>query len=203
LWYDNIPLLSFFLLGGKCRHCNKNISWRYPAIEIGSSLGFLLIFLKFGSSGVLNLLWLWFVFLICLLIFVIDLENQIIPDELSFLGFVATFFVFIDSERFFPSILTGFLCALFLLLVNLVTKGKGMGLGDVKLALFLGAFLGYPLSITWIFLAFLTGAFLGVILILGKKASFGRPIAFGPFLVLSFIAVLLWGDRLTNLLWSF
>lgn len=202
-WYDNIPLLSFFLLGGKCRHCQKKISLRYPLIEAGSGLGFLFIFLKFGSSGIFNLFWLWFIFLICLLIFVIDLEKQIIPDELSFLGFLATFFVLIDSGRLFTSMLSGFLCALFLLLVNLVTKGKGMGLGDVKLALFLGMFLGYPLSITWLFVAFLTGALVGVILVLGKRAKFGIPIAFGPFLVFSFVVVMLWGEKLTNLLWSF
>jgi prepilin signal peptidase PulO-like enzyme (type II secretory pathway) len=184
-WFDNLPLVSYLLLKGKCRNCREKISWRYPLVELASGMGFLALFIfphPFPSFFLL------IIFTIFLAIFVIDLISMIVPDALVFTGILATFvfFIFFDHPDFFVHLFSGFAAAGFLLVIHLLTRGKGMGLGDVKLALLSGFILGYPLSLVWLFLAFLTGAFVGSILILLRKAKFGKPIPFGPFLVFSF-----------------
>ena len=210
-WYDNIPLFSFLFLRGKCRNCGKKISLRYPFIEGAIALGFLYIYsstCSLGSHevvcrwneslGTINLAFLFFVFSLLVAIFVIDLERQIIPDNLVFILFsVTTLFLLLGlSQFFFVNFLTGFLAATFLLLLFLITKGKGMGLGDVKFAVFAGVFLGWPQSVTWLFASFLIGAFVGLALILLRKASFGKHIPFGPFLVVSFFIAAFYGERI-------
>ena len=199
-WYDNLPLLSYLLLKGKCRNCGKKISIRYPLIELTTGLGFVGVW--FLSDGFVSLLFWLFLFSLLLAIFVIDLEAKIIPDELIFAGFIAsTFFLLVvKPSDFYIHLFSGFVAASFLLLVHILTRGRGMRLGDVKFALFGGILLGWPLSLVWLFGAFLTGALVGSILILAKKTSFGKQIAFGPFLVLSLIIVLIWGENLFNLL---
>jgi leader peptidase (prepilin peptidase)/N-methyltransferase len=219
-WYDNIPLLSYVILGEKCRNCGKHISLRYPLIELTTSLLFLFIYYYFsnciavqgtslhgGSCFYVNILSVWalpyflLVGTILLAILIIDLENQIIPDELVFLLFGLTFVIVFSSftSAFFVSVFTGFAASLFLLGLHLITKGKGMGLGDVKLALFGGLFFGFPLTISWMFISFVVGALVGLFLIVIGKAKFGKHIAFGPFLVVSFFLTLIWGNQLISI----
>jgi leader peptidase (prepilin peptidase)/N-methyltransferase len=216
IWYDNIPLLSFILLKGRCRNCKKKISFRYPAIELGAALGFINIYFLLNSCqqislnpvciwqeklGSLALPFFLLIFLILLAIFVIDMEDKIILDELNFFGLALVFLalLFFNSSQLFSYLLCGFGAALFLLLIHILTSGKGMGLGDVKLALFAGSLVGWPLVVVWLFTAFLTGAIVGIILLLSKKISFGKHIAFGPFLVFSLLVTLFWGESLLNL----
>lgn len=184
-WYDNIPLFSFLLLGGRCRSCGQKISVRYPLIELATALGILGIYILNLKSPIFLIL----VLLLTISIFVIDLEKKIIPDELIFLGLGLTILALLLGwdDNFYLHFLGGFSSSFFLLLIHLVTKGKGMGLGDVKYALFAGTFLGWPGAISWLFLSFLTGAGVGVILILLGKARLGRHIPFGPFLAVSFL----------------
>ncbi|MBU0570043.1 prepilin peptidase, partial [Patescibacteria group bacterium] len=138
-------------------------------------------------------------------IFVIDFEHQIIPDELVFLLFslTTTALILFFPDKLYQSLLTGFLAATSLLILHLATRGRGMGLGDVKLALFGGLFLGWPLTYTWVFLSFIIGAFVGIILLLAKKAKMGKPIPFGPFLVASFFITLFWGGKIALLIMPF
>lgn len=217
--FDNIPLFSYLMLKGKCRHCAKNISSRYPLIEFFTALVFVLVFLTYkschGDFGLLSfstscgwsnylgiiavpLFLLVMTFLV--VIFVIDLEHQIIFDELTytlfFIVFVAHLF---SSKSLYIYLLSAFASGLFLLILHLFTKGKGMGLGDVKFALLGGLFFGYPHSITWLFLSFLIGAVVGLGLMGFGKAKFGMKIPFGPFLIISFVIVFLWGEKLSRL----
>ena len=147
------------------------------------------------------LIFLILIFSLLVAIFVIDLEQKIVPDELVFAGFGLTVFylLLISPSTLFTSLAAGFGAALFLLLVHLATRGRGMGLGDVKFAVFAGTLLGWPMMPVWLFTAFLTGAFVGTILVLAKKVSFGKQIAFGPFLVMSLIIVFIWGEKFINL----
>jgi leader peptidase (prepilin peptidase)/N-methyltransferase len=141
-----------------------------------------------------------------IVIFFIDLEHQIIPDEILLPLIVLfsirqIFLLFSLSPITYPlsptfSAIGAFL---FLFIIYLVTKGKGMGFGDVKFAFLMGLVLGYPKIIVAFYLAFLTGALVGIILILGRKAKFGQKIAFGPFLALSTIISFLWGDKILSL----
>lgn len=187
-WYDNIPLLSFFLYLGRSRCCKKQISIRYPLIEIASALGAVLIFFTFGFN---TFLIYYPLFLVSLTIFVIDLEHQIIPDELSLIVFLfglLNLYVYGSNMGaiLYQSLLSGFVFSLLLLLLHLVTKGRGMGLGDVKLAIGLGLILGFSKGLTWLMLSFLTGGIIASILLISGKAKLKTKIAFGPFLIFAF-----------------
>ena len=200
-WYDNIPLLSFLLLGGKCRSCKRHISWRYPAIELITALGFMLIGMTFQGTT-LQGAYSIFIFLILELIFIIDLEHQIIPDSFIFLGlFLSLVFSLVTNHQSpITNLFSGFLAASLLMLIHLFTRGRGMGLGDVKFAVLGGMIVALNLSLIWLFLAFLTGGFIGIILILGKKAGLKDKIAFGPFLVISIPITLIWGEKIIGIL---
>lgn len=198
-WYDNIPLLSFVFLLGKCRHCHKRISIRYPITELVTGVGFLLI----GTlqADPITVFYNLSIFSILVIIFVIDFEHQIIPDSLVFLAIFMSFGYLLikDSPNMFLNVLSGLIASVFLLILNVATKGRGMGLGDVKFAVFAGMFLGPNLLFIWFLVAFLTGALVGIILILGKRAGLKDHIAFGPFLILSILIVKLYGDKIMGI----
>lgn len=216
-WYDNIPLFSYLFLGGKCRSCDKKISLRYPLIELATGLLFFILgytllscsSLLFDSPlcyyqkilGDLALPFFLTIAVLMVAIFVIDLELQIIPDLLVYLLLILVIFLLLLTNIYiWEHLLAGFSAALFLLSLHLITRGKGMGLGDVKLALPVGILLGIKLMITWLFLGFLIGAVVGVVLLVLKKAEFGKHIPFGPFLVISFFLVIIFGGLLENYL---
>lgn len=211
--HDNIPIISFVLLGGRCRDCHKRISLRYPLMEAATAFVFVVGYLALGNCGFLDasaaceyrhsLGTLAYPFLAAILllnisIFVIDLEKRIIPDELVFLGFGITLAALLlgSGIPLYASLSGGFVSGLFLLCIHLLTRGRGMGLGDVKYAIFAGTFLGLAQAVVWLFLAFLTGAVVGVILILLGKTKLKKEIAFGPFLALSFVATAFFGNQL-------
>jgi len=192
-WRDNIPLLSFAFLGGRCRCCQRPISWQYPAVEFGTAVTTLLVFFHLAGAEVvasspprwLSLAFYLLVTYALIVIFVSDLKYQIIPDQIIYPAILLTA-LFLISQ--YPNILISYLLvglgtAGFFLLLYLLTRGKGMGLGDVKLALLMGLLLGWPKILIALYFAFLTGAFVGVILILLGKKKFGQHIPFGPFLV--------------------
>lgn len=210
LWFDNIPLFSYLLLGGKCRSCKKHIALRYPFIELVCGVIFVCIGLYLNGClwiaevctwGVWTLPFWLFVSLILVAILIIDFEHQIIPDELSFLLLTVFLILLIcfGNDSIYIHVLSGFSAALFLLTLHLVTFGRGMGLGDVKLALGIGIFLGWPYTLLWLLFSFVFGSVVGVLLLSFKKVRFGKHIAFGPFLIAAFFVVLLWGERLAKI----
>ncbi len=197
-WYDNVPLLSYVLLGAKCRSCGKKISLRYPLIEAATGAIFLYLSLRFNLP---ILFYLLPIVGILIAIFVIDLEHKIIPDELVFLGiaWILGYYLLFTPGVIFSKFLIGFGTSLFFLLIHLLTRGRGMGLGDVKFVILGGFLLGWPLAAVWLFLSFASGAIIGVILILLKKARFGREIPFGPYLTAALLATILFGEKLISL----
>ena len=216
-WKHNIPLLSFLLLRGKCANCSKKISARYPILELVMASAFLFaakvpdfcvsilnsspVCSMFSVYGYVFLAFLVFFLFLSVSIFVMDLEHGIIPDYFVFLGFLAaSILLFLPpSSSFYLHLVSGFGAGFFLLAVHLLTKGKGMGLGDVKLALFVGLLLGWPYVLVWLLIAFIAGGGTGIVLIALGKAKFGKQIAFGPFLILSLVITLIWGDRILGL----
>jgi leader peptidase (prepilin peptidase)/N-methyltransferase len=205
-WYDNIPIFSYFILQGKCRDCKKKISKRYVSIEMLTAVSFV-FFYQFFPQVSMNLIWLnklpyllgLSVFLsilsILIAVFIIDLEHQYIPDTLVFILSLLVFIVLMLSSNagLFLYLTAGLGSAVFLLFIHLSTLGRGMGLGDVKLALAMGLVLGYPLAVVWMFSSFVLGSIIGIILIVLKAAKFKQRIAFGPFLVLGFLLAILRG----------
>lgn len=198
LWFDNVPVFSFLFLKGRCRKCNKKISLRYPLIEIFTAFTFLLYLFYFSTA--IFLFWV-VVISILIAIFVIDLESKMIPDELVLGGilFVSAYILFSEPSIFFERFMAGFMISAFFLLIHLLTKGRGMGLGDVKFVILGGLLLDWPQAVIWLFLSFASGAVVGIFLILLKKAKFGREIPFGPFLAGSLLIAMLYGEKLLKM----
>ncbi len=218
--WDLIPIFSFLILKGKCRYCQKKISWQYPLVEIATALLFLLIFnfSAFGGPAVgwqfyQNLLSIFYFLLAAcflLIIFVFDLKHFIIPDKVIFPAIAIAFlYRLFEVLKFGHWDLIGnwkleignflgaaFGAAIFFLIIVLVSRGKWMGLGDVKLAFFMGLFLGFPNIVVALFLAFLIGAIIGVGLILVKKKNLKSELPFGPFLVTGTFIALFWGQAI-------
>jgi prepilin signal peptidase PulO-like enzyme (type II secretory pathway) len=183
-WYDNIPLLSFILLRGRCRWCHSPISWQYPGVELATGIITVLVFLL--SNYELRVTSYELIIAYCLIVvFVSDWKYQIIPDQIIYPAIIFTLLYLLGSYelRVTSYLISGGLAAAFFFFLYLVTKKRGMGLGDVKLAFLMGLILGFPKIVVALYFAFLTGAAVGVILILLGKKRFGQHIPFGPFLV--------------------
>lgn len=206
-WYDNIPLLSFALLKGKCRHCHFPINWQYPVVELSTGFLFLSTAILLPEENIkyqiLNIKYFFTLFYYLtiisalIVVFFTDLKYQIVPDQVIYptigISLIRQLGLIGQEWNFF---LSGLGAGLFFLVLHLVTRQKGIGLGDVKLAILMGLVLGYPKIILSLYLAFLTGALIGVILILAKVKRFGEHIPFGPFLTSATLISLFWGDEI-------
>lgn len=213
-WYDNIPLLSFLILQGKCRHCQTRISLAHPVIELLTGLLFVwwywggAVFFQLTKTPfqVLQPLFWLCVGLVLLGIFLADILYYIIPDTLVMILTVLTVLYRLMLVGYGEMQLHDLLWAVgatvvaagFFALLWFGTKGKGMGLGDAKLMIPLGLLLGWPAIAVGVFLAFISGAVVGVSLIAVGKRTFGQIIPFGPFLIAGSFVALLWGDKLIS-----
>lgn len=201
---DLVPIISFVGLGAKCRYCHKKLSWQYPLVEAFSAILFTLSFWIIAASGNLDLVKLafWLVLLsVMVIVFVVDLKFSLIPT--SFVYATSLFWLFYvyfasPSTVFVDNVLAAFGAALFFLFIVLVTFGRGMGQGDIVLVFLIGIVLGIKATFLAIFLAFLSGAIVSVLLIILGRKRFGNTIPFGPFLVLGFIISLFWSDLILN-----
>lgn len=199
-FYDNIPLLSYAVLRGKCRQCEARISFRYPAVEFISGTVAVGTFLKYGIGSEALI---YFVFIAALLVITfIDIDHQIIPDVITLPGipvfFAASFAL--PKISWIESVL-GILVgggSLFLVawLYHLLTRKEGMGGGDIKLLAMMGAIVGWKGVLFTIFAASAIGTVAGLLLILktGKSMKFAVP--FGPFLAIGGILYILFGPQL-------
>jgi leader peptidase (prepilin peptidase)/N-methyltransferase len=188
---DLIPVLSFLYLSGKCRYCKTKLSISYPLIEILTGVLFFLIYYFFKNESLITLFYYFSTLSGFIVIFFSDLKYGIIPDKivvpLSILSIL--YILFIKSELLLPNLISGVGAFLFFIIVSytffFLTKKESMGGGDIKLSLLLGLFLGFPGIIVSLYLAFLTGAFISIILILWKKkTSLKDSLPFGPFLIM-------------------
>ena len=211
-WYDNIPLLSFLLLGGKCRYCRRPINPEYPVMEllVGAQFVWVYWLLKINFNFFnwvegwysLALLIYWLVlFSGSIAMAIYDFKYLLIPDQvLGPLIVIAFLRLFVSGN--WQVLAAAFGSMAWLWFLHLITRGKGMGWGDVKLAFLLGLVLGWPLILVAYFIAFLTGALAGVILITIRRKSLKTKIAFGPFLVLGMAAAKLWGWSIWQWYWQ-
>ena len=185
-WYENIPIISYIFLRGKCKHCNNNISLQYPVVELLMAFLSGAVFYKFGLSitacG-------YFLFCAALVVIIwIDIHHQIIPDIISLPGiFVGFFFSFVNSQVTWQSSLIGLLVGggilySIALLYFVLRKQEGMGGGDIKLLAMIGAFLGWQSLLFVIFFSSLTGTIVGLTAMAKQKKGGATRIPFGPFL---------------------
>ena len=203
-FYDNIPIISFLLLRGRCRNCREGISLQYPLVELLTAIMALLLFWKFG----LTLKFLFSFLFACVLIIItfIDLEHQIIPDVLTLLGipvfFLAAVFAMGVSplEAVLGVLIGGGILYAIAFGYELITKREGMGGGDIKLLAMLGAFFGWKSLFFILLVSSFLGAIVGISVILIKGKDMRYAVPFGPFLSLAALAYIFWGDEFIRLL---
>ena len=204
-FYDNIPLLSYLFLMGRCRHCRHRISWRYPVVECLTGVLSLMLFIRYGLSYQYILLFLFAAALVT--ISFIDLDYRIIPDVLSFPGIVAGWAVSLCPwsvlwlDSLIGTLAGGGSLYLVAFVYERITGREGMGGGDIKLLAMIGAWMGWrPLPLI-VLISSLTGALIGLVFILFAGKGYRFRIPFGPFLSLGALIYLFWGRGLTN--WYF
>jgi leader peptidase (prepilin peptidase)/N-methyltransferase len=200
--YDNIPLLSYLLLRGKCRSCGNIISWRYPLVEALTGGLAVALFLKYGLTISFFAL---FPFTAALVVITfIDLDHRIIPDVISLPGIVVGFGLsFLLPDPSWKESLIGLLAgggSLYLVAVayETLTKREGMGGGDVKLLAMIGAWLGWKAVLFTLFFGSLSGTLIGGGAMLLQKQGRHYAIPFGPFLAFGALAYLFFGPQLID-----
>ena len=198
-WFDNIPVVSFLILRGKCRYCGKPISRQYVLVEVLTGAFAVAIYRSFPLTEAL----IYFIFVSALIVVTfIDLEHQIIPDVISLPGVIIGFFcsfaltriTYIDS--LFGIALGGGILLAVALIYYFIMKAEGMGGGDVKLLAMIGAFLGAQAVIATIFISSFFGSAVGLAIIALKGKDRKYAIPFGPFLAMGAVIYLFWGEPL-------
>lgn len=192
-WRDNVPLVSFVALRGRCRACRSRISRRYPLVEAATAALFVAAYLAFGVTleGLVAAALLGGL----LAITVIDLERQIIPDAITLPGILAGVVANLATGRVPPvDVALGITVGAGLFLVIILASRGGMGGGDMKLGAMLGAFLGWKVLLLAVFLAVLAGGVVAVALIALGRRGRKDAIPFGPFLAAGGAAGLFWGE---------
>lgn len=197
--FDLIPLLSYLLLKGRCRYCMKSIPLRLFVVEfiVAVTLPALYFFSVDNSLSILAFISLFIIMFAFIGIFFADIVYGIIPDMLVILSSIAAvIYLYSTNQHLLVNFGIGVASLSFFLFLFVLTKGRGMGFGDVKLSFVLGFFLGFPNIIVALYLAFLTGASVSIILVIWRKVSFSKgTIPFGPFLVLSAICAFFIGKE--------
>lgn len=199
-WYDLIPMFSYLLLRGKCKYCKEKISLKYPMVEFLTAVVFVLTYINYGLSLHFikyNILWCFLI-----IISIIDLKFQDVYVRTTIpciiigviLGIIENMIYF---TAFWNYLLGGVVAGGIIALIVYTTGG--MGKGDIEIAALCGTFIGWKYSIMMIFLSFVIGSIIGLILIISKKRGRKDYIAFGPFLALSTLFTALYGGDILNL----
>lgn len=251
---DLIPVLSFVLLGGRCRYCHKKLSWQYPLLELSTALLLVLTYYlyrhfpilwgnvsfllqNFTLNGLLvsGLLFTLLAVPVFVAIFMIDLKYGLILDQviLPAIGGTILFYLFqiayysytgyngilgnplgkyilIPNNNYFYSLLwrfsqplvvsflVGILVALFFVLLIIISRGRGLGLGDIRLGFWLGLLLGYPKILVGLFLSFILGGAVAFILVVLRKKKFGETVPLAPFLMIGSYIALFFGNQIIS-----
>lgn len=207
-WYDLIPILSFFLLKGRCRYCRKKLSFQYPLVEILTGLMFIFVFLIYVKNiqeisiwqNWLVILSLWGIVSCFIVIFFSDVKYHLISDYILLALFGFSFFLklFYHSteitKQFQIDIFSSLIVAFPIWLIYFLSKEKAMGLGDVYLAAILGFLLGWQKGFLALYISFVLGGITGLFLILFGRKKLKSKIAFGPFLVVGAFLMLFFGE---------
>ena len=200
-WYENIPIISYAVLRGRCANCKKPISLRYPIVETLTGLLFIYTLSHYHLS--FDFFFITFFFCAMIVVAFIDFSFQVIPDIISMPGIVLGIIYQIIGGEFLVG-LVGMLFGGGLILLIRVVGGKVykkevMGMGDVYLTAMIGAFVGFPVIIPAIFIAALVGAVLGILFIVSTHQGRESPIPFGPFLAIGGTAVVVFQSQITAL----
>ena len=203
-WYENVPILGWMALGGRCRTCRAPVSWMYPAVEIITALTFVSGYLLYGLTPLAAVRVLFACALIVL--FVTDLQHKILPNVITLPGIVAGFAFSLFLPPGWRDSLIGIVAGggvLFAIAETYyrVRGEEGLGMGDVKLLGMIGAFLGWKLVLLTLVLASFTGSVFGVALITSGRGSMKYALPFGTFLAVGALVAAIWGTPIVD--WYF
>ncbi len=198
--YDNIPVLSYIWLKGRCRQCQDRISWRYPLVELLTGLGAISIFLK---SGLTLATLIYFIFIACLLVITfVDLDHRIIPDVITLPG-IPVFFVMALAvpdvtlkDSLIGLLIGGGSLWAVAFIYKLVTGKDGMGGGDIKLLAMMGVLIGWQGVLFTIFISSAIGSVTGLLVMLVQKGNMKLAVPFGPFLAIGAISYIFFGQQI-------
>ena len=208
-WFDNIPFLSFVLLKGKCRNCNKAIGLQYFIVELLSAVSFVIIYHFYGISITSLLLLILSIYFI--IIFFIDLKHLIIPNSLTFslmfLGFIKSFDPNLD-KTIFPNYINSLIGGIFgysiiwliVFVYKKIRKKEGMGLGDAKLLGAIGFWFGWASIPFTIFLSSVAALIFVIPSIINKSKNMASQIPFGPYIIIGCIIYLIFLNEIKNIL---
>jgi prepilin signal peptidase PulO-like enzyme (type II secretory pathway) len=218
VWYDNIPLLSYLFLGGRCKHCKQHISVQYPLVEFITGVLFVLAFYLNYELGIMNynsvyqvfpiinnslfliqLFKYWFIVSVMIIVFIYDLRWYLILDVVTLPACVVVFFLNLSLGFTWQNLLfSGIIGGSFFLIQYVVSRGKWIGGGDIRLGLLIGLSLGTSNAILAIFLSYLLGSFVSIYLIVIGKKQWGSKIPLGIFLSVGAIISLFWGEAIVS-----
>jgi prepilin signal peptidase PulO-like enzyme (type II secretory pathway) len=204
-WYDLLPILSFFILRGRCRKCKKKISWQYPLVEFFTAMAFVFIAWHFDFVLANPFLYRDLIFVATLIIvFVTDWRFYLILDAVIWpmivFSLIFNIFFFSNSENILYHVMmfvgAALLAGGFFLLQYLVSRGKWIGFGDIKLGLLMGAMLGWPSVLVALYFAYVLGAIMMLILMVLKKKKRKEQVAFGTFLSVGTVVAIFYGEQI-------
>ncbi len=205
-WYENIPVLSWAVLQGRCRTCGERISAMYPLIELLTAAVFVATYAVFGLSWLLPIRLLFGCAMIVLL--VIDLQHQILPNEITVPGMALGLAFSLVAPPGWRDALIGAVAGggvLWLIAwgYERLRGVEGMGFGDVKMLAMVGAFLGWKLMLLTLVGASVLGSLAAGVLLLARRADWQSKLPLGTFLAIAAVPVSLWGDGMVNWYLSF
>jgi prepilin signal peptidase PulO-like enzyme (type II secretory pathway) len=208
-WFDNIPLFSFLMLKGKCRHCSKKISWQYPLVELVTGLLFAAAYVNFFGYSWWFLLKIAIVILVLVLVFIFDFRWYLIPVSfllwvggvLAVLGFFS--YPYGLGAYIIALLISVITASLFFAIQYWITKGKGIGEGDIWLGAFLGiVFVNLSELIVAVLSAYFIGSIFGLILIALKKKKLSGKLPLGVFLTLGAVISIFFGHDIAYWYWG-
>ncbi|MCK5459898.1 prepilin peptidase [Candidatus Parcubacteria bacterium] len=207
IWYDNIPIVSFLILRGRCRNCKTKISFQYPLVELSTGILFVIIFFH-NYQLLFNLLTtdyrllitifrdLFFVSVL-IIIFVYDLKYYLILDKITFPAIIiASIFNLLLGFSLANILISAIIGGSFFLIQFLISKGRWIGGGDIRLGILMGVMLGWKMALLAIMIAYIIGAIISVILLTFKKKGLKSQIPLGTFLSAATIIVMLYGNEI-------
>lgn len=194
---DLVPVLSFLALRGRCRYCKKPISWQYPLVELATATAFLLIYLQLTTYNLF--LFAFACFLI--VIFVYDLKHYLILDKVVFPAAVLAAVYQYQQGRLDEAVIGALLLSGFFAFLYLISCGRYIGAGDIKLGIFLGLLVPFPETIALFLLAYFSGALVSLPLLFAKRKSMQDRLPFGTFLTFAAFISMVWGAELIS--WYF
>lgn len=210
-WPDLIPLVSFVILRGKCRYCHKRLSLYYPVVELVTAALFALTFFVLQQNSIMyyaanikhttELIYYLLIISALIVIFFTDLKYGTIPFSMvCFAVLAASIYMLLNTYYLIPNLfLSGIGAFISFLFLFLVTRGRGIGFGDVIYVFLMGFILGFPKVLLGLYISFIVGAIISLILVLLKKKKLkGGTIPFGPFLVTGTVICLFWGNEIIS-----